>query len=80
MANWETRKYGKKWLELNHPSDSSNELRTSKYYSNEDHWFFTLPTSYLDSEITGNLNILLQYKDNPQHVTALKTAHSITLR
>lgn len=76
MANWETRKYGKKWLELNHPSDSSNKLRTSKYYSKEDHWFFTLSTFFLDAEITGNLNILLQYKDNPQQFYFLKIPFS----
>ncbi|NOX67379.1 MAG: hypothetical protein GXO85_16660 [Chlorobi bacterium] len=64
------------WLRNNYPSDISNSLRVSKYHSPQDLWFFTLPTSYFDSEKKGNLNILLQYENDHDQFHFLKVPFS----
>jgi len=54
------REQAKRWMINNFPSNANNTFRVSKYYSDQDIWFFTFPTSYFDPEIFGDLNILLQ--------------------
>ena len=70
------RKYAKQWLEVNHPSDVSNTLRASKHYPEKDIWFFTFPASYFDPARAGNLNVLLQFKDDPSQFHFLKVPFS----
>ena len=70
------RKQAKRWLKRNHPSDFSNTLRASKYYSTKDIWFFTFPATYFDSAKHGNLNIMLQYENDPEQFHFLKVPFS----
>ena len=54
------REQAKMWMRSNFPGIANNTFRVSKYYSDQNIWFFTFPTSYFDSEKSGDLNILLQ--------------------
>lgn len=70
------REQAKLWIKQNHPADASNALRVSKYYPEKDIWFFTFPSSYFDSGKSGNLNILLQYENEPERFHFLKVPFS----
>jgi len=70
------RDQAKQWLRKNHPSDMSSTFRASKYYPEKDIWFFTFPASYFDSGKSGNLNILLQYENEPEEFYFLKVPFS----
>jgi len=70
----------KAWLELNHPSVASGTIRASKYHSDQELWFFTLPTTYFDPERSGDLNILLQLEHNLDKFHYLKVPFSFFAR
>lgn len=38
----------KVWFKDEHPKESRNKFRVSKYYSDKEIWFFTFPISYFD--------------------------------
>lgn len=59
-----TKDYAKRWMELNVPDKATEPLRASKYYSSQDIWFFTFPSSYFSPEKAGSLNILLQHEND----------------
>jgi hypothetical protein len=70
------RTQAKQWLRQNYPADASNTFRASKYYPNRDIWFFTFPTFYFDLGKPGNLNVLLQYENEPEKFHFLKVPFS----
>ena len=71
-----TREQAKRWIKQNYPADTSNILRASKYYPASDIWFFTFPESFFAPARMGDLNILLQYKNEPDEFHFLKVPFS----
>jgi len=55
-----TRSNAKTWLSKTHPSEIANPTRVSKYYSEQELWFFTFPTSFLYDKRPGYLVMLLE--------------------
>jgi len=47
-----------------------------KYYPENDIWFLTFPASFFDSSKPGDLNILLQYKSEPDQFHFLRVPFS----
>ena len=70
------RELAKQWLKHNHPSEISNTLRASRYYSERDIWFLTFPASYFDPEKHGVINIMLQFRNDPKQFYYLKVPFS----
>jgi hypothetical protein len=71
-----TKELAKRWLRINHPGLISKTLRVSKYYPEKDIWFFTFPCNYFDFSKAGNLNILLQQKENSEQFYLLNVPYS----
>lgn len=70
------RKIAAEWMRSNHPSEPLEPLRASKYYPQQDIWFFTFPSSYFDTDKYQFLNILLQFKDDINQFYYLKVPFS----
>lgn len=55
----------KKWLSQNHPLETGNALRVSKYHDSQQVWFFTFPVVFFnDSHGQDHINILCENPDN----------------
>jgi hypothetical protein len=70
------RQQAKTWLSQNYPESILNTLRASKHYPENDIWFLTFPSSYFDASREGDLNILLQNKNEPNQFYFLKVPFS----
>jgi hypothetical protein len=70
------REMAKEWMKSNHPSNSLDPLRVSKYHPQKDIWFFTFPCSYFDAGNYQYLNILLQFRDDLNQFHYLKVPFS----
>jgi hypothetical protein len=57
-----TAQKAKLWLSNNFPEESYQNVRASKYYSDKDIWFFTIPIVFLSSE-QNELRLLLAEPD-----------------
>lgn len=66
------RELAKEWIVDNHPELRMNDMRASKYYPDNDIWFFTFPCDYFDKNRAGSVNILLQHKDRLNQFYLLK--------
>jgi hypothetical protein len=61
------RETAKAWMKKNYPNELNGVLRVSKYYPEQDIWFFTFPTSFFDKTKSGHIAMLLQSeKDSNQ--------------
>ena len=70
------REIAKEWMMSNQPSEPLDPLRVSKFYSQQDIWFFTFPCSYFDTGNYRYLNILLQFRDDLYQFHYLKVPFS----
>lgn len=57
-----TAQEAKQWLSNNVPEESYQSFRASKYYTDKDIWFFTIPIDFLSSE-QNELKLLLAEPD-----------------
>lgn len=57
-----TAQKAKQWLSDNFPNESYQNVRASKYYSDKDIWFFTIPIDLLSSE-QNELKLVLAEPD-----------------
>lgn len=60
------------WLAKNFPAEPKGQIRSSKYYEQDNVWFLTLPTSFLIDPTPGNLLVLLQHEGLPQEFHLLR--------
>ena len=71
-----TRKRAKKWLRKNYPTETSNYLRTSKYFSDLKIWYFTFPTKFFEAGMEGYVNILCETRTDQDQFHYLKVPFS----
>jgi hypothetical protein len=57
-----TAQAAKQWLSINFPDESYQNVRASKYYTDNDIWFFTIPFHFLASE-QSELKLVLAEPD-----------------
>lgn len=67
-----TRATSKVWLAKHFPRETNAPLRTSKYYQQQELWFFTLPSTLFASSGQGHLLFLLQKSEDPNSYHLLR--------
>lgn len=67
-----TSALSKYWLKKNTPQFLNCKTRVSKYYPDQELWFFTFPTSFFDELNQGDLIVLLQDRKSAEDFHLLK--------
>jgi hypothetical protein len=60
------------WLAKNRPSETHWPMRSSKFYKEQELWFLTFPTAFLNDQKPGYLLILLEDENKANSFHALR--------
>lgn len=66
----------KRWMSEHRKNERGSEMRSSKHYPERELWFFTFPTSFMDSGKSGHVNLLLQDKRSPGEFLCLRVPYA----
>jgi hypothetical protein len=66
------RREANAWLAKNRPSETQWPMRSSKFYKEQELWFLTFPTAFLNDQIPGYLLVLLEDENKATSFHALR--------